>query len=209
MSPVAVTRSDSKARTSPVSPSMEEKSAAGFTFINLSEPRQSKDKDLKKIVRSNAMRTYRQMEKKKAIVERAQKAKLDRGGSESPLSSPNAESFNDWPVERESIRIDTQNSSRAEAQPLGLRVSHGSSRSLQPACGHTECNESGCVGRMIRQDVGRGPQALIGNSVADPFDIYPGGHSTQYNDYVLHHCKPPPPTANALSPISASPTSAD
>ena len=194
MSPVAIIRPDSKSRVPSVSPSMEGKSAAAFTFINLSEPRQSKDKDLKKLVRSNAMRTYRQMEKKKAINERAQKAKLNRGGSESPLSPSSAEGFNDWPVERESVRIDAQSSSQQDAQPLGLQLSHGSPHALQLACGHTECNETECVGRLIRQNLGRGPQALIGNSVADPFDVYPGGHSTQYNDYVLHHCKPPTPS---------------
>jgi len=34
-----------------------------FTFINFSEPSQSKDGNLRKFVRSNAMRKYRQKEK--------------------------------------------------------------------------------------------------------------------------------------------------
>ena len=72
--------------------SFRRKGNADFTFINLSEPRQSSDKCVKKIVRSNAMRVYHRLAKQKATKERAEKFRYSWkycGGSSLTMTSQN------------------------------------------------------------------------------------------------------------------------
>lgn len=46
--------------------------AGGWTFVNLSEPKQSKDEGLRAFVRSNAMRDYRQKKRRNEMKDRRQ-----------------------------------------------------------------------------------------------------------------------------------------
>ena len=55
------------------------KPKTGWAFVNLSEPKQSKDKSLRRMVRSNAMRDYCRKKKKKT--KRATKHKSELGDS--------------------------------------------------------------------------------------------------------------------------------
>ena len=58
-------KSHAKARHA--EPQSKPPKSTDYTFINFSEPSQSQDQDLKKFIRSNAMRKYRQKAKQKAI----------------------------------------------------------------------------------------------------------------------------------------------
>ena len=170
---------------------MERKSTAEFTFINLSEPKQSRDKTLKKIVRSNAMRTYRQMEKQKAIIERSQRARLDTDNSKSPVLSIDTENHRDWPAQGGLARIDTPDASQLKTRPLGLETSRDSRRSFSSSHDHADSDNNDDVQWLTKRELNLRPHPLIENSRGDPFNVYPSVSSPKYNDYVLNHCKTP------------------
>lgn len=147
MSSTFVIRSSGNARASKTSPSKEGTFAAEFTFINLSEPKQSKDKDLKKIVRSNAMRSFRQSERQKAVLKRTQKVVLHAGSCDIPLPFRGNDRDNDLLAYRNSTRVEDQDPPQLT---LLLQDFHNVSQSLQLA---TDYNETGCINSLVRQEL--------------------------------------------------------
>ncbi len=192
MSSTFVIRSSGNARASKTSPSKEGTFAAEFTFINLSEPKQSKDKDLKKIVRSNAMRSFRQSERQKAVLKRTQKVVLHAGSCDIPLPFRGNDRDNDLLAYRNSAQVDAQDPPHLSTQLLLPQDFQKDNHSLRQS---TDSSENGCINSLVRQEPPISPQALVGNGMGDPFNVYPSRDSSRYNDYVLNHCKPPLPSA--------------
>ena len=85
MSSSLVARSSQHVELSISKIEFDERSNTELTFVNLTEPKQSKDRGLKKIVRSTVMRTYRQKEKRKAVFKWTQTAGIGSESSKSPL----------------------------------------------------------------------------------------------------------------------------
>lgn len=190
MSPTGNVRADVTVKAPRVSTGMEGKRKAEFTFINLSEPKQSKDRDVKKIVRSNAMRTYHQMTKQKAIQERAQKAQFVNSEDwESPSLVLAAGEHSDWPIEHEAAQLEVHASTPANSQVLRLWPLEDPYHSLGVPCDHADCNDGRCKGLLAGQASGADPQAHIGNCKTDPFNMFPFDCNPHYLSYVLNHCK--------------------
>lgn len=185
MSPACVIRSRPKRRVAKPKANNKDGSTTEFTFINLSEPSQSKDKDLKRAVRSKAMRAYSQMEKQKASTMLTQKpisVKRRKPSSyihaqENRLARPQLE------------QAEAQDPLLPNKQVLGVGSCRTFSRSRRSTCSHKECNKSGCLKQTTKWTPSECPQALIGNGMNDPFDAYPIRGCPRYNAYVLNHCK--------------------
>lgn len=190
MSPSLVIRTSGGAGSSKTKVNMGGKAAAEFTFINLSEPKQSKDKKFKRIIRSNAMRTYRQLEKRKAATKRVQNASVGTDNIEDALPPTAAGGLDGWEAQQDSAQAVAQDMSEPGIKSLGLPSAGASNHSDRFACGHIDCNGVDCVKRLAKQGPRLRPQNLIGNSICDPFDVYPSSGSARYDSYVLNHCKP-------------------
>lgn len=163
--------------------------AGGFTFINVSEPEQSKDENLRKFVRSHAMRTYRRNEKQKAVSEREQDKDLKVQKDGCPHVEVLTEGYNDWPAGWEGAIADAQALIQPSSQPLRSGEAESDSDLLGSACGHPDCNENQCKFLPHPKCPKSSPKKLLGDGMSDPFDVYPSAGCPRYNSYVLHHCK--------------------
>lgn len=117
---------------------MMEKQPATFTFINLSEPKQGKNEDLRKLIRSNAMRSYRRKQKQK---QKAVKFQMQNGPITAPLRekdrprlSPDASeqlelsqlsqlqnSRSDWPEDSDMSLLEAQQLSLPDSESIAER----------------------------------------------------------------------------------------
>ena len=168
------------------------KSAPGFTFINLSEPvKQSKDKDLRKLVRSNAMRAYRQAAKQTAVKAPSRTNESDEGCEQEGSSFVGDEELYEQGIEQR--QESGQNCSHALELGGLLSLSH----SIGVRCARADCDRcrTGHAGNQLTTD----PQMYIGDCITDPFNIFPGfGRASQYFSEALDHCKPPPSLPGSL-----------
>ena len=149
--------------------------AEGWTFVNLSEPNQSKDKSLRKFVRSNAMRDYRH--KKKQNDSKHQRQPEDAIARQE--------------VDHISLSPKLTLPIVAQDDEYGGCLVH---------CGHVQC-EQDC--RSTSSRVRSSPKQLLGDGGIDPFDASPLGGGSQYKGYVLNHCElplhsPPDPTCDII-----------
>ena len=158
--------------------------AAGLTFINLSGPKQSKDKNLKKIVRSSAMRSYRQTEKQKAVTKREYRIKPHTSNSD------HANNCNDELAVQEPVRIATKKMSERESGSSMVRVTE-KNRPASPMKRRPDHNKNGTLGRRDMVHQGQLLQTTRISGRGDPFNAYPSRDSPLYNDYCMHHCEPP------------------
>lgn len=136
------------------------------------------------------MRTYRQKQRQKAILRRAQHAFSENEERGCPQPSLTAERQLDWltdwhdPVEEIQIVL------QSGTDPLEMRDTQGDERSSTPACGHSGWIETGHLSSLPLQDpVVMSPKKLIGDGMSDPFNVYPSGGSPYYNSYMLNHCE--------------------
>ena len=144
-------------------PVLKPQSPEDWAFVNLSEPNQSKDKDLRQFVRSNAMRDYRQRKK--------------RSESKSQSRPGNATASHSAP-----LPLPSSGPSLSNPMPSlgdGGRVKY---------CGHAECIHN-C--RYSPHGFQPGPQPSHGGSRIDPFNTLPFDGDRRDTDFVLNHCKLP------------------
>ena len=168
--------------------------AEPFPFVNLSEPKEGKNEELRKLVRSNAMRSYRQKQKQKAmnpstpqtshivhlpindqphymtVASRGQGtsgASLNECGYLEWAAGPQSTSLND-PASGQSFQV-SLNREGQEQQDSGLGISRvwyipGTKLLLTP----------------------RNPS---GGGLDDPFDVLPTRGDRSYNSRLLNHCR--------------------
>lgn len=177
MSATCVMQSDTKARKIARIPKPQP--AEGWTFVNLSEPKQSKDKRLRQFVRSHAMRDYRQ--RKKQI-----KAKNQR----QPGST----------TARHEIRV----SSLLPKSTIPISAQYDDDGGCFISCGHAECVHD-C--RYSSSKVRSSPKQLLGDSAIDLFDASVIGGDSRYTGLVLNHCELPwhSPLERTSNPICMQP----
>lgn len=144
-----------------VSPVPKTEPAEEWSFVNLSEPKQSKDESVRKFVRSNAMRDYRQ--KKRRDETKHQRKPADTTAAHGVPQSP--------PLPESTLPNQAQNNDNSDGFP---------------SCGHAEC-VYGC--RYSSRTVGSSPIQLLGDGGTDPFDALPIEGDSQYNCYILNHCE--------------------
>ena len=176
---------------------MMEKQPATFTFINLSEPKQGKDEDLRKLIRSNAMRSYRWKQKQK---QKAVKFQMRKGPITAPLREkdrprllPDASeqlelsqlsqlqnSRSDWPEDSDMSLLEAQQLSLPESESIAERDDQNHDYLLFTHCGEPF---------IARPKLALSSHKLFGDGLNDPFNVYPIGGCPRYNSYVLNHCK--------------------
>ena len=173
MSPVCVTQSSPKARK--VISTSKPQSVECWNFVNLSEPKQSKDKTLRKFVRSNAMRDYRQKKRQNDV----------RHKQQPDVTTSHHDSGGTIPLPQ---------------SPLPASVQNENDDDSFESCGHTDCIYD-C--RYSSPEVCSSPNQLLGDGGTDPFDTLPFEEDSQYTGYILKHCELPlhPPLHAPASPI--------
>ena len=169
------------------------KQAEAFPFVNLSGPKEGKNEDLRRFVRSNAMRSYRQKQKQKA------------GNPPMPEASYIVQqSINDHPhlLTVASRPLGTSGQSLSEQGYHEWAAKFQSDSLNAPALIQST---SVCVDRkgQEHQDPGPAtscvwsiPQKLFSSSgkisvrdLDDPFDAYPMRGDPSYNSRLLNHCR--------------------
>ncbi len=180
-------------------PEMKDQYASGLTFINISEPKQSKDESLRRSVRSNAIRNHWQKEKQKSSTRRSRKAFLGKGETGCPLLALTAKGHNISPTGWEDPVVEAQTFLQTANQPLEPRDAQDNK--CRPACGHSGCHESRRISLTpLQQPVAVSPKGLIGDGMSDPFNVYPSGSCPHYNSYLLNHRELPALTPSVHSP---------
>lgn len=190
MSATLTRRASDQSKVRRSGPRLRHQAAGDFTFINLSEPKQSKDESLRRFVRSNAMRNYRQKEKQKAIITEPQEASLKFGGTAYPHLSRTVKLHNEEPIDWEASVTETHILLQPASQQLEMRDTQGEECSPISGCGHSCCNDTGCNSCLPLQGSAMiNPSRLIGDDMSNPFNVYPSGGSPRYNSYLLNHCE--------------------
>lgn len=137
--------------------------AEAWAFVNVSEPKQSKDNSLRKLVRSNAMRDYRQ------------KKKQSQGRSQKQIGNTPA-------------RHQVSDSSHSRTPTLPIVTRNGDDGGCCICRGHTKCeHDCRCPSITVRSS----PKQLLGGGGTDPFDALPNGADRRHNGLLLNHCEPP------------------
>ena len=169
-----------------------------WQFVNLSESRQGKDADLRKLVRVNAMRDYRRRQKQR------QSASTDHTSHNTPTTQfPSApqppagtrevqpgddtddallrEAFSGWPGELEQELVEFQ----AISVPLGRVRAPGK----QERDSHRDASASFVPKRSPRHtSVNVSPISILGSGNKDPFNMYPVSGWSRRSE-LLDHCK--------------------
>ena len=163
MSATCVMQSATKSRNVAPLPSPKPK---GWAFVNLSEPKQSKDEKLRMFVRSNAMRDYCRKKKKKT--------KRDTK-HQSELGDP-------------PTRYEVYGSSPLTNSSLPTWVHDDNYGGCCTSYCHAECAHD-CIyssSRLLSSPIQR-----LGDGGTDPFDASPMRGNLRYKGYVLNHCELP------------------
>ncbi|KAL6716637.1 hypothetical protein ACLMJK_006205 [Lecanora helva] len=160
---------------------------ADFTFINLSQPGQSKAKDIRKAVRSKAMRAYSQQMKQRAFLERAYKDDNSRRSARHRDSPSLVPVRSDRPSRMEARKPENPILLQPRSELSGLEDFEDIKHFFGPSCGHSSCDENGCSMKIVRWKPSNHPQTLLGNGMSDPFDTFPIAGNSRYNAYILHH----------------------
>lgn len=168
--------------------------AEPFPFVNLSEPKEGKNKDLRKLVRSTAMRSYRQKQKHKAqnpstpetsrivhlpINDQPHFLTVVSRGLGTSGASLNKPGYFEW-----------------EASPLSEPLNDSALGQSFPVCVDREGKEQKDPGlatsrvRYIpRTKLLLSPRNLSGGGLDDPFDVLPIPGDRSYNSHLLNHCR--------------------
>ena len=168
--------------------------AEAFPFVNLSEPKEGKNEDLRRLVRSNAMRSYRQKQKQKA---------------ENP-STPEAPyilqpSINDHPhlltvaygpLGTSGRSLSEQGYHKGAVNPQSESLNAPALAYSTLVCAHREGIDDQEPGRAISR-IRSIPRTklllnlgnLSGGGLDDPFDAYPIRGDPSHNSRLLNHCK--------------------
>ena len=143
--------------------------AEAFQFVNLSMPKEGKNEDLRKLVRSKAMRSYRQKQKQKAgdpSMQEGSRSSREQGFREWAAKPPN-ESLN-APALVQAISVCVDREGKEHQEPERATGRAPSIPGTKPLLN---------------------PGNLSGGGFDDPFDAYPIRGDPSYNSRMLYHCK--------------------
>ena len=168
--------------------------AEAFPFVNLSEPKEGKNEDLRRLVRSNAMRNYRQKQRQKAgnpsLPEASyivQPSKIDHphlltvasqrlGTSGRSLSE---QGYHEWAVKPQSESLN------APALVQFTSISVDREGKEHQDSGHAISR----VRSIQRTKLFLNPGEISGGGLDDPFDAFPIRGDPSYNSRLLNHCR--------------------
>ena len=157
---------------------------SSFTFININQPDQSKEAVVRRFVRSNAMRKYRQQEKQKAIAKHLHEP---LAGLVTNADNALFPEITDADL-LESNKEAWQHSACHKAVPT-------LEQALQPLSETSHAVETqevrSCSAQQLITEVLASPINTLGSGEDDPFDTYPIKCHSRYNSHVLHHCELP------------------
>ena len=170
----------------------------GWQFVNLSESRQGKDADLRKLVRVNAMRDYRRRQKQR------QSASIDHTSHKTPTTQfPSApkppagtlevqpaddtddallhKAFSGWPREFEQELM--------EFQAISVLLGRVRAPGKQERDSHLDALASSVPWQSPRRtSVNVSPISILGGGNKDPFNTYPMSGWSRRSE-LLDHCK--------------------
>ena len=167
--------------------------AKPFTFVNLSEPKEGKNEDLRRFVRSNAMRSYRQKQKQKAENPSTPEAshivqlpirdqphllpvasrRLGTGGL-----SLREQGYHEWAAKPQSVSLNDP----ALVQSISIFVDREGKKHQDPRLATSRARS------IPRTELLMSPGNLSGSGLADPFDVYPIRGDLSYNSRLLNQC---------------------
>lgn len=177
-------------------------SAEIFSFINVSDPSQSRHKDIRKLVRSNAMRDFRE-KKRRVASERAQSNNRTLAAEpHSPLLQ-SIEGYNDPPSHRQH-NVPGPNILQ---QALGSLPEREEAEDDSYDYSQFDRNHPGFDGDGLEL-FPMNNQLMIcknpGASLSDPFQSYPGTTRPSCRQYEMNQCKLFPHRQTSLSGTSLS-----
>ena len=168
--------------------------AEAFQFVNLSVPKEGKNEDLRRLVRSNAMRSYRQKQKQKAgnpsmqeashIVQPSMNdrphlltvASRQLGTSRRSLRE---QGYHEWAANPSSESLNAP----ALVRAVSVRVDREGKEHQEPG------RATGCVRSIPGTEPLLNPGNLSGGGLDDPFNAYPIGGDPSYTSRLLYHCR--------------------
>lgn len=175
-------------------------SAEIFSFINVSDPSQSRHQDIRKLVRSNAMRDFRE-KKRRVASERAQSDNrtLAAKAHSPPLQS--IEGYNDPPSDRQH----NIPGPKTLKQALGLLPEREEAEDDNYDHSQFDRNHSDFDGDGLEL-FPMNNQLMIcknpGASLSDPFQCYPGTASPWCRQYEINQCRLLPHRQTSLWDLS-------
>ncbi len=168
--------------------------AETFTFVNMSEPKESMNEDLRRFVRSNAMRSYRRKQKQRA-------GKLSMAEA-SHIVQPSIDGHPHLLTDV-SRRLGTSGQSLSKqeyhdwvAKPRGQSLNAPAFVQSISVCVNREGKEDQdpeLATRRVRSIPGTklslSPKNLYGGGLDDAFDAYPIRGDPRYNSRMLSYCR--------------------
>ena len=175
----------------------EMRNASGeWQFINLNRPKQSKDKEVRRVVRSNAQRDFRRKQRQSGAAKHRNLSSSNLPADSEPISPIDATGG-----------AQEDDEERACSTELGnllaeLRVTEFSNRNQAVLAASRETATQTLVSVQTEADSEDGgqyggdywpnsPNTVVGATPFDPFNTLPVEGDTRFNSFVMHHCKPP------------------
>ena len=167
--------------------------AKHFTFVNLSEPKEGKNEDLRKFVRSNAMRSYRQKQRQEAENTSTSEAShiVQLPISDQPHLSPvtsrrlgtgglslREQRYHESAVRPQSVSLNDT----ALVQSISVFVGRKGKKHQDPRLATSRARS------IPRTELLMSPGIISGGGLADPFDVCPIRGDPSYNCRLLNHC---------------------
>ena len=174
----------------------------GWQFVNLSGARPSAtDKELKKLIRTNAMRDYRRKQKQEVKQNSDQIPVPDSAPASAPVSTRSVLFDLAWRPALPSLLMDNTFVGPIEAVELpceqlpGVCIENGDPDSEDDACVravhsaiHTSPHYKDCSYCVAASNPD--PMIVLSSGSVDPFDVFPIGGKSRNHSRILNHCEP-------------------
>ena len=168
--------------------------AEAFRFVNLSEPKEGKNEDLRKLVRSNAMRNYRQKQKQKAespsMPETSHTVQLPMNDQPQFVAiasrrlgtgrlSLRGQGYHEWAANPQSVSMNDP----ALVQAITVFADREGKEHQDPGLATSR------VRSIPRTELSLSSRSLSGGGLDDPFDVLPIHGDRSHNSHLLNHCR--------------------
>ena len=168
-----------------------------WKFINLNQPKESKNEEVRRVIRANAQRDFRRKQRRDAV--NKHRKSLSNGTSTNNLSAELIESSGGASQEQQQVLWHAG----LEELPATLQdVTSNKSSSSREAIPDTDrtaafwAPKSALTGETSKDDPRSsdsywriGPTTTLDAVSVDPFNVLPVQAETRYHSYVLHHCE--------------------
>ena len=168
-----------------------------WQFINLNQPKESKNEDVRRVIRANAQRDFRRKQRQQAI--HKHRKSLSNGTS---TSNQSAELFRTPDgAQREEGQVlwhAALGEPLAELQELTpYELSNRTETIPNPDCTAALWPPYSALGNGTSEDNSHSgdsyrpvsPKTPLDPASVDPFNALPVQADTKYHSYILHHCK--------------------